>query len=84
MQPSNDNYLRAMMLTHRETEVLRCVVLGFSSKEAARKLDKSPRTIDRYVEIVRFKLRAKNRTHMVARAVQAGLLELSEDQGFGS
>lgn len=64
------------VLTAREAEVLEYVTLGLSAKEVARYLELSPRTVDRHVENVRLKLRARNRTHMVACAVQAGFLEL--------
>lgn len=77
MQIKNDNLINATLFNDRELEVLRYVLLGLSNKEVARRLDRSPRTVDRYVEVVRFKLRAKNRTHMVACALSAGLLELT-------
>lgn len=64
------------VLTTREQEVLEHVILGLSAKEVARYLHISPRTVDRHVENVRLKLRARNRTHMVACAVQAGFLKI--------
>lgn len=64
------------VLTSREQEVLEHVILGLSAKEVARYLGISPRTVDRHVENVRLKLRARNRTHMVACAIQAGFLDL--------
>ena len=63
------------VLTSREKEVLEYVILGLSAKEVARYLEISPRTVDRHVENVRLKLRARNRTHMVACAIQAGFLD---------
>lgn len=77
MQINSDNPINPALFNDRELEVLRYVLMGFSNKEVARRLDRSPRTVDRYVEIVRFKLRARNRTHMVTRALSAGLLELT-------
>ncbi len=64
------------ILTHREIEILEYVTQGLSAKEVARCIDISPRTVDRHIENVRLKLHAKNRTHMVVRAVKAGLLSL--------
>lgn len=66
------------VLTAREAEVLEYVTLGLSAKEVARYLELSPRTVERHVENVRLKLRARNRAHMVACAVQAGFLELRD------
>ncbi|MEM7701047.1 MAG: helix-turn-helix transcriptional regulator [Pseudomonadota bacterium] len=75
---NSNNPINSVLFNDRELEVLRYVLQGLSNKEVARRLDRSPRTVDRYIEIVRFKLRAKNRTHMVARALSAGLLEVTE------
>ncbi|MEP2101299.1 MAG: helix-turn-helix transcriptional regulator [Parasphingorhabdus sp.] len=66
------------ILTNREIEILEYVTLGLSAKEVARHVDISPRTVDRHVESARLKLRARNRTHMVACAVKAGLLKVNE------
>lgn len=77
MQINGDSLSSPTLFNDRELEVLKYVLLGLSNKEVARRLGRSPRTVDRYVEIVRFKLRAKNRAHMVTRALSAGLLELT-------
>ena len=62
------------VLTERESEILEYVAQGFSTKEVAQQVGIAPRTVDRHVENVRLKLRAKNRTHMIACAVVEGLL----------
>ncbi|MEH6758499.1 MAG: helix-turn-helix transcriptional regulator [Parasphingorhabdus sp.] len=64
------------VLTLREHEILEYVAQGLSTKEVAQHVDIAPRTVDRHVENVRLKLRAKNRTHMVACAVMEGLLQV--------
>ncbi|GAB5480286.1 response regulator transcription factor [Sphingorhabdus sp. EL138] len=66
------------VLTRRETEILEYITLGLSAKEVALEINISPRTVERHVENVRLKLRARNRTHMVACAVKAGLLRVNE------
>lgn len=71
------------VLTRRESEILEYVTLGLSAKEVARHIDISPRTVERHVENVRLKLRARNRTHMVACAVQAGLLKVNGGEARG-
>jgi DNA-binding CsgD family transcriptional regulator len=62
-------------LTSREREVLECIASGLSSKEAAQRLNIAPRTIERHVENLRNKLRARNKTHLVAMAVSGGFLQ---------
>ncbi|MEP2357784.1 MAG: helix-turn-helix transcriptional regulator [Marinomonas sp.] len=62
------------VLTARESEILEYVAQGLSTKEVAQHVGIAPRTVDRHVENVRLKLRAKNRTHMIACAVMEGLL----------
>ncbi|GAB5485519.1 MAG: hypothetical protein Pars93KO_19530 [Parasphingorhabdus sp.] len=68
------------VLTLREHEILEFIAQGLSTKEVAQHIDIAPRTVDRHVENVRLKLRAKNRTHMVACAVMEGLLQVKVDR----
>lgn len=75
------------VLTLREHEILEFIAQGLSTKEVAQHIDIAPRTVDRHVENVRLKLRAKNRTHMVACAVMEGLLNVKsgfDDKTNGS
>lgn len=64
------------LLTARETEVLELIVNGFSAKKAAQKLGLSPRTIDRHIINVRHKLNARNRAHLVTKAIASGEITL--------
>lgn len=72
------------VLTLREHEILEFIAQGLSTKEVAQHIDIAPRTVDRHVENVRLKLRAKNRTHMVACAVMEGLLQVKMGNAEGS
>ena len=63
-------------LTARERQVLELVAGGYSAKEAANQIGIAPRTVERYIEQVRLKMRAKNRAHMVTQAVLAGYLKI--------
>ncbi len=63
-------------LTDREDEVLICIARGLSNKEAARELGIAPRTVERHVENLRNKIRARNKAHMMAKAIRYGLLNL--------
>jgi len=61
-------------ITPRETEILEYLAEGYSGKEIAQKLGIAPTTVDRHVEHARLKFGARNRTHLVAVAIQHGVL----------
>ncbi len=63
-------------LTTRESEILELVAHGFSARTIAAKLQIAPRTVERHIDILRMKMRASNRVHMVTRAVITGHLQL--------
>lgn len=62
-------------LSQREREVIRMIGLGKSSKEIARILQISPRTVDTYRQRLMDKLGLHSLADVVRHAVQAGLLE---------
>jgi LuxR family transcriptional regulator, transcriptional regulator of spore coat protein len=62
------------LLTAREQQVLEFIASGLSAKEVAQEINIAPRTVERHVENVRLKIRARNRTHMVTLAIDLGLL----------
>jgi len=62
------------LLTAREQQVLELVAHGLSAKEVAQEIEIAPRTVERHIENVRLKTRARNRTHMVTLALEAGIL----------
>jgi len=59
-------------LSEREIEVLQCIAGGLSSKQCAQQLGIAPRTVERHVENLRNKLHARNKPHLVAKALTAG------------
>ena len=61
-------------LTKRERDVLHLLVAGHSAKEVAQKLSITPGTVETYIDRIRLKTRTRNRAHMVAQAIQLGLL----------
>ena len=63
-------------LTHRELEVLELVANGYSAKEVAHQIGIAPRTVERHIENVRLKMRARNRAHMVTQAILSGILKI--------
>ena len=67
------------LLTSREHQVLEFVAQGLSAKEVAQEIDIAPRTVERHIENVRLKIRARNRTHMVTLAMELGLLHFHNE-----
>jgi LuxR family transcriptional regulator, transcriptional regulator of spore coat protein len=68
------------VLTGRECEVLRFVAIGQSNKEMAKLLGIAPRTVERHIENLRNKIRARNRAHMIAKAIAYGVLISNGDE----
>jgi DNA-binding NarL/FixJ family response regulator len=67
-------------LTPRELEVLRLMQLGRTNRQVAEVLYISSGTAKRHVENIIAKLEVSDRTQAVVRALELGVLELSEDQ----
>ena len=65
------------LINAREIEILECVASGMSAKEIARQINLAPRTVERYIEMIRLKLRARNSVHMVTCAIQQRLIEVT-------
>lgn len=63
-------------LTIRELEILERVALGYSAKEVAQEFNIAPRTVECHLDTMRLKLRARNRTQMVAIAVRLAILPI--------
>jgi two-component system response regulator DctR len=60
-----------MPLTDREREILEQVVQGFTTKEIARTLQLSPRTVEVHRGHILHKLGARNTADLVRKAVEA-------------
>lgn len=71
---SYSNATISVELTARETEVVRLVATGLSAKKVAMELDIAPCTVERHIENVRLKTRTRNRAHMIAYVIRAGIL----------
>lgn len=61
-------------MTKRELEILELVASGKSAKEVAQICEIAPRTVECHLDTMRLKLRARNRTHMVAIAIAADII----------
>jgi LuxR family transcriptional regulator, transcriptional regulator of spore coat protein len=62
------------ILTDREMEILELVAAGLSAKEIAQRVAIAPRTVERHIENTRLKMRARNRPHLVMRAIASGMI----------
>ncbi|MFI4963308.1 MAG: LuxR C-terminal-related transcriptional regulator, partial [Legionellales bacterium] len=58
-------------LTSRENECLEYTVKGFTAKEIAKKLAISPRTIEEYINQLKFKLGASSKQQMIQKVLGA-------------
>jgi LuxR family transcriptional regulator, transcriptional regulator of spore coat protein len=76
---SFDQLDRQPVLSEREHQILELVAVGLSAKEVAQKIFIAPRTVERHIENIRLKMRARNRTHMVTCAAMAGMLVFGRD-----
>ena len=65
-------------LTIRELQILAVVAQGDSAKEVGQKFGIAYRTVECHLDTMRLKLRARNRAHMVAIAIELGLLSKSQ------
>ena len=71
-------------LTPREIEILSAYGNGHTTESTAALLQIGRRTVEDHVRHACAKLGAKNRTHAVALAVQAGLITLARDSSDGA
>ncbi|TIT61037.1 MAG: HD domain-containing protein, partial [Mesorhizobium sp.] len=67
-------------MTAREIEVLRLIAAGLTAKEAARKLDISPKTADHHIQNVYSKIGVTTRAAAALYAVEHGLIRPGETQ----
>lgn len=67
--------LPTTLLTPREDEVLKLIAEGFSTREIARELVISPKTVERHRENLLSKLGMRDRTQVTRYAIRAGLIE---------
>ena len=74
MRSDDSGIVVVVLLTKREHDVLLHLAQGLSAKEVAIKLAITARTVESHIDRLRLKTRTRNRTHMVAHAIQQGLL----------
>ena len=74
IQSDESGIIVVVNLTRREHDVLLHLAQGLSAKEVAIRLAITARTVESHIDRLRLKTRTRNRTHMVAHAIQQGLL----------
>lgn len=77
---TQDNLPVTPLLTPREGEVLQLLARGLQNKEIATELSISERTVKFHISALLNKFSAGNRTELVARATQQGLVRLVGEQ----
>jgi HD-GYP domain-containing protein (c-di-GMP phosphodiesterase class II) len=81
-QPSRRALPRPLSgMTPREIEVLRLIAAGLTAKEAARKLDISPKTADHHIQSLYGKIGVTTRAAAALYAVEHGVLKAGGAQG---
>ena len=75
-QPKFDTYLddavndgKKVRLTRRETQVLEYVIQGLSAKNIARILNISHRTVEKYIESLKFKYNCATRSILIYKCI---------------
>ena len=74
MGPADDSAAAIQSLTDRETEVLRLLAEGYSTREIAQLLHLAEGTVKNHISMILQKLGARDRTHAVLRALREGVL----------
>ena len=69
-----------LLLSYREIQIIRLISFGYTAKEIARKLNIGYRTVEKYAQNIRKKLKARNMTHAVFLAVHGGLITVQNAQ----
>ena len=78
-QPVGFRPPRTLMLTNREKDVLKTLVLGLSNREIAAALGMSERTVKAHLVKLMSKLGVKNRVALTVQAVQLSLVSLPKN-----
>ncbi|CAG7656910.1 ester cyclase [Paenibacillus allorhizosphaerae] len=64
-----------VLFSERELDIIRLITHGCTSKKIGIHLHLSPRTVEKYEEHIRLKLRVPNRAGVIAWAIRSGLMD---------
>lgn len=68
--------LRQVWLTPREIDVFKSILLGYTAKRTATILRISPKTVESYIEKLRFKFNVNSKNELISNAIRLGLTQL--------
>lgn len=74
----------AARLTERERQLLALIARGYTNPMIAQELYLSPHTVKEYVSRVLEKVGASNRTELIVRAMESGLIDITQASASGS
>lgn len=76
IDPYEDNIFKKPknVFTQRETEIIRYIASGFTSKEISEKIFISEHTVKTHMKNIRAKTNCKNLTELIAKSVKEGLI----------
>ncbi len=63
-------------LTSREVDILKCLLRGYSAKEAGLELQISFRTVESYIISLKLKLRCNKKSELIGFSIKLGLFSL--------
>ncbi len=68
--------LQNQYLTARETDILKCLLKGYSAKEAGLELGISYRTVESYINMLKLKLGYNKKSELIGLSIKLGLFNL--------
>lgn len=66
------------LITKRNAVILNLIKQGYSNPEIAEILDISKKTVENLIQVMLTKFKVKNRTELIYRALQEGILDLED------
>lgn len=63
-------------LTQREIDILKCLLRGYSAKEASSELKISCRTVESYINTLKLKLHCNKKSEIISLCIKLGLFKL--------
>ena len=67
-------------ISRRELEVLKLILRGFRNKQIANEFSLSVKTVENHVRSMMLKMQAQNRTDLVIKAIQQGIITIGDNK----
>ena len=81
---SIENYYPETQLSERQSECLFFLLRGKTTKEVAHLLNLSPRTVESYINEIKFKLQCNTKSQLIEKAIHSGYLNIIPTNVFQS